>query len=168
MIFSLLLPIKSSILMLKAPKLSQNCRPWIESEKKIWRWQISTKNAFFTKMWFAQNYILRYNLRYNEARVLKFGKCMQKKVQKVHRKQNFEPYWLVPIIQSCWQNRGVLYSHQNLHAFYSRSSNFCILINLPPPLDLYAPFLTVTLHFFIYWWYISSSPFDVSTFIMCK
>ena len=33
---------------------------------------------------------MRYNLSYSEARVLKFGKCMQRKVQKVHRKQNFE------------------------------------------------------------------------------
>ena len=49
--------------------------------------QISTKNTpFFTKMRSIQNHTLQYNLSYSEARVLKFGKCMQKKVQKIDRK----------------------------------------------------------------------------------
>ena len=40
------------------------------------------KCPFFTKMRFIQNHILRYNLSYSEARVLQFGKCMQKKYKK--------------------------------------------------------------------------------------
>ena len=48
------------------------------------------KMPFFTKMWFIQNYILQHNLSYSEARVLKFGKCMHKKVQKIHRNEFYK------------------------------------------------------------------------------
>ena len=97
-IFSLFLPIKSSTLALKAPKLFRRCRLWIESQitKKSRRWKILSKlGKFWQKMPFMrliQNLTLWYNSSYSEARVLKFGKGMQKKVQKNHRKPNFEFY----------------------------------------------------------------------------
>ena len=40
------------------------------------------KCPFFTKFRFIQNHILQYNLSYSEARVLKFGKCIQRKITK--------------------------------------------------------------------------------------
>ena len=40
--------------------------------------KVRQKMPFFTKMRFIQNHILRYNLSYSEARVLKFGKYMDR------------------------------------------------------------------------------------------
>ena len=48
------------------------------------------KIPFCTKMRFTKTHILQYNSSYSEARFLKFGKSMQEKVQKIHRKRNFE------------------------------------------------------------------------------
>ena len=50
---------------------------------------IGIKIPLFTKMRFIQNHILRYNLSYSEARVLKFGKCMQRKCTKNSQEEEF-------------------------------------------------------------------------------
>ena len=47
------------------------------------------KCPFFTKMRFIQNHVLRYNLSYDEARVLKFGKFMQKNSTKNSQEAEF-------------------------------------------------------------------------------
>ena len=80
------------MLMLKAPRLSQRQRPQIESQKNLENenigkfWLLLTKFRqkvpCFTKMRFIQNYILRYNLSQNEARGMKFGESLQKKITK--------------------------------------------------------------------------------------
>ena len=51
--------------------------------------QVLPKKPFFTKKRFIQNYILRYNLGQNEARDMKFGEYMQKKITKTYKKRNF-------------------------------------------------------------------------------
>ena len=61
--------------------------------KKSWRWN------FFAKMWFIQNHILPYNLSYSEARVLKFGKCMQKKSTKNSQEAEF---WIFDFFKFHW------------------------------------------------------------------
>ena len=92
LIFSLFLLIKSSLLMLQAPKLSQRCRLWVESQKnledeKFWKFwsklcKLWKKMSFSTKLRFIQKHVLLYNLSYSNTRVLKFGRCMQKKSTK--------------------------------------------------------------------------------------
>ena len=52
------------------------------------------KMPFFTKLRFIQNHILRYNLSYSDARVLKYGKCMQKKKYKKFTGSRILNFWL--------------------------------------------------------------------------
>ena len=95
--------------MLKASKLSQRSRPWIQSQKNLedeifWKFwsklgKFRQKMPFFTKMRFIQNHILRYNLSYSEATVLKFGKCMQKKSTKNSQEAEF---WIFDFFQFYW------------------------------------------------------------------
>ena len=47
------------------------------------------KCTFFTKLRFIKNYIFGYTLSYDEARVLKFGKCMQIKSKKISQEAEF-------------------------------------------------------------------------------
>ena len=56
----------------------------MKSFRKFWLklTKFGQKMPFFTKMRFIQNYIMRYNLSYNEARDMKFRECMQKKITK--------------------------------------------------------------------------------------
>ena len=99
LILSLFVPIKSSKLLFKAPKLSQRCRSRIESQKKSLRWNIFKFRSKFGKFWqkmpsvtkmqCIENHILQYNLSYSKARVVKFGKCMQKKSRKNSQEVQF-------------------------------------------------------------------------------